>query len=375
MPRLLALVALLALTGCYARTPRPPNPPLDFDVLLYGGGVASYAFARSLAVWAPEVRVLIVVPEDRLGEEATCGARSTWVGVPSQDEIGRSLAALGAPHYDPIRMADAMRRTLEALPGVVVWRMRDVESLHKRDGRIVAVEIARMRNGHDTVSRYSGPESPRATVRARVFVDLSRFGRLASRAGAPEAQPVRLEYGFFVSHVEASGTFEVGAGRVRIDRVRAGVSAVLGPTMDGVHPARLYRDARPNGPPFGPDDALVFLRTEVTMTAFQDAFGALPGCARFRIVELPPMATRADAPAPVEGLGEMWSAMRSAGGASNLVWARGPAPSPNAWEVRVGCVAAAMALELLPGEARRDALPVAIPPSARERLAALAVGR
>lgn len=324
--RALALLGALSVMGCGVPLRTPPAP-FHFDVAIYGGDIAGYAAARTIASLRPASRILLIVPQDRLGDEATGSGTTAWQGeLTGGGAYGDEVIRLMGRFYDPWALMNLMERRLSAWPGITVWKMRDISQAPIRNNRIIELRVERIINGADGKRTWSELEIFPAIVRARIYLDASVSLRLRNfNSPMPPSidPPFSGAYGAYLTGFDPDAASRSGRFLVERDRdgqrrfvlrepfasrtaplplaghridlsnlvlteVRPRVWALTGPQIRGLS---LWAEERFAGRRDGAVDmdvAWQALRAAVTTTPYQDALGELPGLRRFRYLELPP---------------------------------------------------------------------------------------
>lgn len=178
-------------------------PMLQADIVIYGGGLAGCAAAKSAASSAAGQHVLLIVPEpvEELGGLATSGGQNFadiryWRGKPvTEGSFARWLEEAGQ-FYSVHNMAEIIRRDLSRYPNIKILYGYDINSL-----RLKEKGLQDEKKDHQAGKRDLEKVFLRSLIReeksgfvqwagrsilttGRVFVDASDDGRLASFSGA-----------------------------------------------------------------------------------------------------------------------------------------------------------------------------------------------
>lgn len=189
---LVALLALLSFDGPRSwvqrllRSAEASEPLIQYDVVIYGGSFSGYAAARSLHRQNPGLRLLMVVPQRKLGEIGTVAAQNFWdLRGYRKDWIAGTFDELFEFQnrgYDPDAMATFMEETLRFNPLFEVKYQTDLVSSTVQEGEVREVAIRALSRA-DTGEESWDPLAPTIRVQARVFIDASYNARLLRLSG------------------------------------------------------------------------------------------------------------------------------------------------------------------------------------------------
>lgn len=146
-------------------------PENEVEVLIYGGSFSGVAAARAILHERPETRILIVVPQSRLGEIGTVAAQNYWDARERPETYVRGtfkvLFDRFGRGYAPEEMAGFLASLLASHPTIHIRYDSDIAGIRATGGRIESVGI-----------QAFSPDEPIATVTAKLWIDASFNGRL-----------------------------------------------------------------------------------------------------------------------------------------------------------------------------------------------------
>jgi len=187
LPALLLL--LLSLFGCAAAG--GTEKTARYDIVVYGGGFAGCAAARSAAINAPDSSVLLVVPdpEPALGGIGTTGGQNyfdiwRWHGRLTAGGSFAHWYAQTGQFYNTGAMASLLRADLASYSNIHILFTHDIVKVATAGPppHITALELRDIYRDDGGIVRW-GDDTLR--VAGRVFVDASEDGRLTRLAGLP----------------------------------------------------------------------------------------------------------------------------------------------------------------------------------------------
>jgi hypothetical protein len=186
--RWLALLLLLFLgVGILGYWAYPRVVAAHYDIIIYGGGFAGCASARSAASLAPDKKVLLIVPDPvpALGGLGTIGGQN-FADIRYWQErlVTRGSFAFwfdqSGQFYNTGEMAEILRRDLARFPNLEILYQHDLKGVltWKKAVRVLSLAPIK-RDGDGTVAWQKGWRA----VWGKVFIDASDEGRLVRLAG------------------------------------------------------------------------------------------------------------------------------------------------------------------------------------------------
>ncbi len=191
----IALVGLLALLSFEGprnglqrllHSAEASDPLLHYDIVIYGGSFSGYAAARAIHRENPGMRLLMIVPQRRLGEIGTVAAQNFWdLRGYRKDWIAgtfNELFEFQNRGYDPDAMAAFMEENLRFNPLFEVKYQTDIVGSTVQEGEVREIAIrslVRAPTGEETWDTLA----PTIRVQARVFIDASYTARLLRLSG------------------------------------------------------------------------------------------------------------------------------------------------------------------------------------------------
>lgn len=156
------------------------------DVLIYGGSFSAIAAVQALHHAAPEAKIVLIVPQDRLGEIGTVGAQNYWDARQHPDTYAKgtfkTLFDRFGPGYDPREMANHLSQRIAGLGNLTIHFGYDISGIDHAKGLIERVKIRKLERTTEGFSCFSTHE-PEIVFTSRIYIDASFNGRLLRLSG------------------------------------------------------------------------------------------------------------------------------------------------------------------------------------------------
>ena len=180
--RTITAIALLALGILFW-----PQGTKQYDTVIYGGGFAGCAAAGRASEYAPQHRVLLIVPEtvEMLGGLGTTGGQNfadirLWKKeLTAQGSFARWFADAGQ-FYNTEKMAEVIAEDLKRYPNLEVLFGYELNQVSRIGKNIGSVKLGRVLRDELEGLVWDKPEM---RIKGKVFIDASDEGRLARLSG------------------------------------------------------------------------------------------------------------------------------------------------------------------------------------------------
>ncbi|MGE5329778.1 MAG: FAD-dependent oxidoreductase [Deltaproteobacteria bacterium] len=190
-----ALVCLLIIS-CIFSCSRPAGKILNnkkqailsvksYDIIIYGGSFSAFAAIKTITNQNPGLKVLMVVPQDKLGEIGTSAAQNFWdIMSGSRDYAKGTFKTLFnkfGQGYDPEEMAQYLMNETKKYKNLEIAFEHDVSDVITENSLIKEITVNKIQKNDKGF--YVFQKDNAFLAKAKVFIDASCTGRLLRLGG------------------------------------------------------------------------------------------------------------------------------------------------------------------------------------------------
>lgn len=184
----LLIIFLFAVCADRPNTPAPVDQPgtliqnmKHYDVVIYGGSFSAFSTIRTLMTNNPDFKVLMIVPQNRLGEIGTVAAQNFWDIMPPVSRYAggtfKELYNLYGQGYDPDRMSAYLGKQVRKYKNIEIMLLSDISNVKTDNSLIKNIEIKKLIQNENGFYKFDNQKEP-ILASAGVYIDASYNGRL-----------------------------------------------------------------------------------------------------------------------------------------------------------------------------------------------------